>query len=320
LSKVETSVVVPFRGDEKPLVRCLTALNGQTLRRCLEIVVSVDGPEPLSDTTAALADVVLAGPRGGPAAARNRGWKGSAGAFVLFTDSDCAPEPDWAAAMVQALKEGADGVKGIYSKGGKRLIQRLAQVEFRERYRILASAKKVDMVDTYSAGFRREALEKSGGFDESFPVPDHEDVDLSYRLESMGFKLAFTEDARVAHIHRDSWPAYFRMKHSRGRYRFRVLRSFPRKAGSDSYTPRCLKFQILLTLLLPPAMAALPITPLPLMLWTLLFILCCMPLFRVALRRDAAVAPFVFPFALWRALALTSGLLAGIFQLRREKE
>ena len=45
------------------------------------------------------------------------------------------------------------------------------------------------MVDTYSAGFRKNIFLSIGGFDTSFLVPNNEDTDLSYRMSLKGHKM-----------------------------------------------------------------------------------------------------------------------------------
>jgi len=307
------SIVVPSYNDTDDLEKCLEALNMQTVRDDLEIVVSLDGGDQLPSRVAVKADRVVQGGHSGPAGARNRGWKASTGDLVLFSDSDCIPFPDWADQMVRALNSGADAVKGVYSDGGARIIQRLAQIEFDERYKLLSKYLTIDMIDTYSAGYRRSVLERTGGFDESFPFPDHEDVDLSYRMAGEGYVLRFAPEAKVSHRHRDSWRAYFLMKFSRGRWRMKILRRYPRKAGADTYTPFCMKLQIVLCPLLLPSLLLLFAAPLILALWGGLFIFTTIPLVLTALRSELSLVPIIPIFAFWRGCALFSGLLRGIF-------
>lgn len=196
----EAAVVVPFRGEWSSVVPTLQALAAQTVRARMTIVLSIDGMEKAPSAITELADICVNGVQAGPAAARNRGWRVTDATYILFTDSDCIPEHSWAQIMVDKLKDEYQAVKGVYSSGGTRLIQRLAQVEFEERYRLMARAETIHLADTYSAGFRRDWLERLGGFDESFPLPEHEDVDLSWRLTRAGGSIGFAADARVAHI------------------------------------------------------------------------------------------------------------------------
>jgi glycosyltransferase involved in cell wall biosynthesis len=304
--------VVPSLPDDPDLPACVKALDGQTVRDELQIVLSIDGYGDPPDEVSGLVDRVIKGPRSGPAAARNRGWRESELPFILFTDADCVPEASWAEEMLQCIREGVSGVKGSYCCGGDRAIQKLAQVEFEERYRLLSRSQDVDLVDTYSACFTREALESVSGFDESFPLPDHEDVDLSYRLRAAGHKLIFHGPARVAHKHQPTWKAYLRMKVSRGKWRMKVLRSFPGKAASDSYTPVSLKAQLALMALLLPVLVSSTVMPYLSLLWLAAFVLASLPLVRVALATDPAVAPLVPAFTLWRAAALLTGMIMGI--------
>lgn len=315
-SSVRASVIIPSYNDSDKLIECLEALDCQTVRSSLEIVVSLDGGNPLPSRVQEKADLIVEGPHSGPASARNRGWRASSGECILFTDSDCVPAADWAEKLLNVLKEGADGVKGAYSNGGSLIIQRLAQIEFEERYRLLSKHGNIDLVDTYSAAFRRDALELTAGFDESFPMPDHEDVDLSYRMKAMGMNLSFEPDALVAHTHKDSWRAYFRMKVSRGKWRMKVLRKFPDKAGGGSYTPFAMKLQIILCMLLPfIIILSLPgnFSLAPAGVWAASIIISSIPLMLVAVRNEPYLVPILPLFVIWRGCALFSGMLLGIF-------
>lgn len=321
-SSVRASVIIPSYNDSDKLIRCLEALDCQTIRSSLEIVVSLDGGNPLPPRVQEKADLIVEGSHSGPASARNRGWRASSGEYILFTDSDCVPAADWAEKLLSVLEEGADGVKGAYSSGGSLIIQRLAQIELEERYRLLSKHGDIDLVDTYSAAFRREALERVAGFDESFKVPDHEDVDLSYRMKAVGMNLMFEPDALVAHTHRDSWGAYFRMKVSRGRWRMKVLRKFPGKAGGGSYTPFALKLQIILCMLLPLVfvLVLLGYSSAFAGVWAVCIIISSIPLMLIPPRNKRSILPILPLFVIWRGCALFSGILLGIFTAGKAEE
>ncbi len=308
----DIAVVVPFLGSWSSLVPTLEALNSQTVRENITIVLSVDGFATAPPDIIELTDVCVYGDQNGPASARNRGWRAASCPFVLFTDSDCIPERTWAGRMTDKLKTEYQAVKGVYSSGGSKLIQRLSQVEFEERYRLMKKARTLYLADTYSAGFRREWLEKLNGFDESFPLPEHEDVDLSWRLTSTGGKIGFVPDARVAHVHRESWKAYFKMKYRRGKWRIMLVRKFPVRAIDDGYTPQTLKFQMLLSIPVLLSVVLLPFLPLVTLISFLLFLLLSAPLILTAAATDPSTVFFVPFFALWRGVALFTGACRGI--------
>ena len=123
---------------------------------------------------------------------------------------------------------------------------RFAQVEFEERFDMLKRVGTIDMVDTYSAGFRKEIFLKMGGFDTSFPVANNEDTEFSYRMSKLGYRMVFNPDAIVYHLnHPDTIRKYARLKFWRGYWRMVVYKKFPDKMLKDTYTPQTLKLQIL---------------------------------------------------------------------------
>jgi glycosyltransferase involved in cell wall biosynthesis len=240
------SVVIPAYNAAVTIGECLEALGNQTVPRDqFEVIVVDDGSD---DETAGIAHArgarVLAVSHGGPAAARNRGVEIARGEFVLFTDADCAPAPDWLERTIAALQPGVAGVKGAYLTRQRGLLPRYVQAEFEERYRRLAQADAIDFVDTYAAGYRRDALVESGGFDSGFSVPSVEDIELSFRLAQRGLRLVFAPDARVYHRHPAHLLSYLRRKWRYGIYRVTVYRRFPGKVVRDSYTPRLMLVQI----------------------------------------------------------------------------
>ena len=75
---VKVSVIIPSIGRTHPLTDCLAALSRQTIRSEMEIIVSLDGMIDVDHAVVSAADRVIKGPHGGPAVARNRGWRASA--------------------------------------------------------------------------------------------------------------------------------------------------------------------------------------------------------------------------------------------------
>jgi cellulose synthase/poly-beta-1,6-N-acetylglucosamine synthase-like glycosyltransferase len=215
--------------------------------------------------------------------------------------------------MVAPFRSGTiSAVKGAYKTRQKSLVARFAQAEFEARYRQLATAEYVDVVFSYSAGFRREVFRAIGGFDTSFPVADNEDTDLSYRLATAGFKIKFNPSAIVYHQHPSTLRQYLRKKQSRAYWRVMVYKRFPRKAIRDSYTPQTLKVQIGAVGLGVGAVAAMPFIPTASYVAALaaaLFTITALPFIWQLPREDPglrAVAPFLL---ICRAAVMASGLI-----------
>lgn len=92
---MRVSVVIPVRDDAELLIRCLTALNGQT-RRADEVIV-VDNAS--SDASAAIAAsagaLVVECPQVGIPAAAATGYDAATGDLILRLDADCVPPTTW---------------------------------------------------------------------------------------------------------------------------------------------------------------------------------------------------------------------------------
>jgi len=321
------SVVVPAWNAVAQLPRCVGALaDQQGLPGPLEVIVVDDGSDDGTAQAARAAGgdvvrVVRREKRGGPAKARNDGITASRGELVLFTDADCVAEPGFVAEICRPLLSdpAVGGVKGAYRTEQRSTAARFAQAEFEERYRLMARLPSIDFVDTYAAAFRRSVLEEAGGFDTSYPVPNNEDVDLSFRIAAAGHRMVFAPAAVVAHRHRPTLAGYFALKVGRGYWRMKVYRRYPGKAAGDSYTPATLKVQLVtmaaalvvlpFSLLLPPALwaAAIPMA---------LFFASTLPFAAGAWRSDTLVALLSPALLGFRALALLLGMAAGMARFR----
>jgi len=311
------SVVVPAYNAMNVLPGCLTALQHQTCPPD-EIIVVDDGS---MDRTAQVAEesgaIVVRQTHQGPAAARNLGVERARGDLILFTDADCEPMTDWVEQMIAPLSDPQIiGVKGAYRTRQRETIARLAQCEFEERYDLLERNRQIDFVDSYAAAFRAAALKDIGGFDPSFPYANNEDVDLSYRLASHGYKLVFNRQAIVYHHHPATWRKYVRLKITRGYWRMVVYRHHPRKALNDSYTPQVLKIQ---TLLVYPIIFFLGLTviiPSAVIVAAILFCLLLFSALPFAIkvwRAQSDMMVWAFPFVVMRAWAFAMGVMGGVF-------
>ncbi|HLF86503.1 MAG TPA: glycosyltransferase, partial [Nitrospiria bacterium] len=301
---MKVSVIVPVYNNQESIKKCIEALLGQDYpNNGYEVIVVDDGSD---DGTAG---VVKAYPlkyiyqkNQGPAAARNRGAGEAKGDIILFTDSDCVPDPDWIREMVKPFDvPDVVAVKGAYKTNQRAVTARFAQIEFEERFNMLKKAESIDMVDTYSAGFRRGVFLEMKGFDTSFPVANNEDTELSYRMSRLGFRMVFNPNAIVYHLnHPDTIMRYARLKFWRGYWRMVVYKRFPDKMIKDTYTPQTLKLQILSLFFFFAVLPLIPLFPAVgiflLLLGSLSFLVLSVPFTVLAFSKDPVVgllAPFL---------------------------
>lgn len=315
------SVIVPAYNSAATLADCLSALALQTVPpQTYEVIVVDDGStDGTADLAKRFAAIVLSQTHAGPASARNLGARRARGEFLLFTDADCVPAPNWVEEIVRPLESDPSvaASKGVYTTRQTGLVPLFVQIESEEKYAKLRRHRQIDFVDTYSAAFRREAFWAGGGFDTSFPAASNEDTLLSFNLASQGRRLVFTDQAIVYHLHSESLGHYLRRKWRHGYWRIPVYRSHPGKMAGDSYTPRSTQVQMATALL------ALWLAPRPRQRWLLLatvgaFVAATTPIVRRAMPVSWAVAAAA-PFLLFlRALALACGLALGFARLLGE--
>jgi GT2 family glycosyltransferase len=198
------SVVIPTHGRPALLRRCLAALLEQDYPpAALEIVVVEDGgPAGAERVARELSDApvpvrYLPVPRGGPAAARNAGWRAASGELIAFTDDDTIPRHDWIRRGVESIRAGADAV------AGRTLVPLPPRPT--DAQRNTGGLERASFA-TCNAFCRREVLERIGGFDPRFTRAYREDSDLEFTLVEAGARVVRDPSAVVAHPPRAERP------------------------------------------------------------------------------------------------------------------
>ena len=154
---------------------------------------------------------------------------------------------DWVAQMLDTFAEpDVIGVKGTYVTEQSGLVSQFVQAEYEDRYDRMRDMPRIDFIDTYSAGYRRDVFLENGGFDPIFTTASVEDQEFSFRLAQKGYPLVFAPDARVAHFHDADLGEYMRRKYYIGYWKALLTRWHPERMVQDSHTPQVLKLQIVL--------------------------------------------------------------------------
>lgn len=232
------SVIVPTFLRPANLAGCLEALAAQRYPRDrFEVIVVDDGSgQPPHDVVGALRArltvLLVEGPHGGPALARNIGASRACGSALVFTDDDCRPHPEWLAAIAARL--GADPTAGV----GGRVINELAGNWYSE-----ASQAVVSYVYEYYAGTPESffctdnlALSASGfraigGFDVISVGLTGEDRDLCERWRASGRPLTYAPEAIVLHAHALTLRTFLRQHWRYGRDAVDVYRNRRHRTG-----------------------------------------------------------------------------------------
>jgi glycosyltransferase involved in cell wall biosynthesis len=320
---MSASIIIPTFNGASRIGKCLDALLPQTVGSDAEILVVDDGS---SDGTASVvaryAGVrLISQANAGPAAARNRGALEAKGTIVLFTDDDCVPMADWLSAMLEPFKDPeVFGVKGAYRTHQKALAARFVQLDYEDRYRLMAALPEIDFIDTYSAGFRRDRFLEMNGYDTSFPVACAEDIELSYRMSARGWKMKFVPGAIVYHTHPDTFSRYLKKKYKFAFWRMLALRKNPKKTLKDSHTPQIMKLQLLfapaLLLAIGFDLLTRPVVPASLLV-CVAFLFSTLPFMLRAIPKDPIVGLLSPVVLAARSCAQVLGVTAGVIHARR---
>ncbi|GAB3562265.1 hypothetical protein GCM10027578_04360 [Spirosoma luteolum] len=204
------TVVVPTYQQPARLLKCLDALERQTLSRSqFEIIIVDDGDSPVTATAVALFARQLSQQRGlldirylpqpirrGAAAARNRGWQAARGRFIAFTDDDCLPQPDWLANALVDFEQGAQCLTG-----------QIRLLPAPTSHPISPDLLQLDTQELTSANcfFDIKLFDRLQGFSE---VTDGPDAELLDRLIDQRIPVTYCPDAVVVHpVRASSRPA-----------------------------------------------------------------------------------------------------------------
>ncbi|MFC4693731.1 HAD-IIIA family hydrolase [Geodermatophilus arenarius] len=201
---VSCTVVVPTIGRPSldVLLDALAAMPGP---RPAELVVVDDRPagSPLAVDRPGLPPVrVVRTGGGGPARARNLGWRTARTEWIAFLDDDVVPDPDWYQRLARDLADLPADVAGSQGRVRVPLPEDRRPTDWERGTAGLATSSWI----TADLAYRRAALAAVGGFDERFPRAFREDSDLALRVMDTGSRLVRGQ-RRITHPVRptDRW-------------------------------------------------------------------------------------------------------------------
>jgi mycofactocin system glycosyltransferase len=217
------TVVIPVRDDPEGLRATLTALGSSAFSAVVVDDRSADATVIAVACSEHRVSLIRRSAWGGPAAARNDGWRATDTALVAFLDANCEADPGWVDALLPHFADPrvAAVAPRIVAAAGPDLSPWLAAYEavsspldLGGREAIVRPRSPVAYVPTAALVVRRTALEALDGFDESLTVG--EDVDFVWRLVAAGWTVRYEPRATVRHPIRPRWTAWLAQRYRYG--------------------------------------------------------------------------------------------------------
>jgi len=168
--------------------------------------------------------------------ARNIGVINSSGEVVAFIDDDCASDEGWLQSGFKTLSESDEiGVVGGRVKVHERLPKfsqialNIISVPFINGWSVTFSnfqnKREVSYVPTCSAFFKKEVLEKAGGFVDTNYC---EDVEICSRVRRLGYKIVYDPRVEVRHKwNMWNWRSFIKHFYNYGKGRGRAMIEYP---------------------------------------------------------------------------------------------
>lgn len=234
----KVSVVVCAYNAESTMAACLDSLR-ELRYPAYEVVVVDDGS---TDRTGQIADRyegihVIHQENKGLSAARNVGIAASTGEIVAFTDSDCVVDPDWLHYLVATfLSSGRAAVGGPNLPPPEdSLVATCVAASPGGPLHVLLNDEEAEHIPGCNMAFRREALEELGGFDPIYRAAG-DDVDLCWRLQERGHRIAFSPAAMVWHFRRNTVKAYIGQQRGYGKAEGLLYFRHPQRFNALGYS------------------------------------------------------------------------------------
>lgn len=201
------AIIIPHYNDAERLRICLEALfrsPQSDLDRVSIVVCDNASTDDISDLKTDFPTVIfLTQPIKGAAAARNMAVHRTKEPLLFFTDSDCIPDSTWIGTAF-AVSGTADLVGGLVETFDETPPPRTGAEAFdtilgfeQQRY-----VEKMSFSVTANLITSRKIFEQVG----DFIVGRSEDLDWCHRARDKGYSIAYSDNLRVLHPTRPTWP------------------------------------------------------------------------------------------------------------------
>ncbi len=231
------TVVMPVMNEERHLAESVQRILDQDYAGRVDVVIAV-GPsrDRTMDVASALATQhpavsIVENPSGRTPAGLNRAIAAARGEVIVRVDGHALIPTDYIRVGVETLeRSGADNVGGIMAAEGSTAFERAVARAMTTWFGVGGASFHIGGAEepaltVYLGCFRRSALERVGGFDET--MERAQDWELNLRIRQTGGVVWFTPNMHVVYRPRHSVRALARQYHDYGRWRRELARRHP---------------------------------------------------------------------------------------------
>ncbi|HEU0041787.1 MAG TPA: glycosyltransferase family 2 protein [Jiangellaceae bacterium] len=235
------SVIMPVLNEERHLTEAVHGVLAQEYPGDLELILAIG---PSTDRTAQIAAELaeadsrvrlVANPAGRTPAGLNAALKAAGHDIIVRVDGHGVLSDAYIQTAVEALETtGAANVGGVMQAEGVTPFEQAVARAYVSRvglgggrFHVGGRAQEVDTV--YLGVFRREVLDRLGGYDEHFQRA--QDWELNHRIRAAGEKVWFTPELTVSYRPRPNLKAVARQFFKTGQWRREVVRRYPGTAN-----------------------------------------------------------------------------------------
>lgn len=241
------SVIMPVLNEERHLASAVHRILDSRYDGPLQVVLALG---PSTDATDAVAASLAAedgrvisvpNPSGRTAAGLNAAIAAAAHDIIVRVDGHALIPDDYVAVAVATLEAtGADNVGGIMGAEGVSDVEQAVAAAMTSWFGVGGAAFHIGgeagpALTVYLGCFRRSALDRVGGFDES--MVRAQDWELNHRIRQTGGLVWFTPDLHVTYRPRHSLRALARQYFEYGRWRREVARRHPETVSARYLAP-----------------------------------------------------------------------------------
>ena len=228
---------MPVLNEERHIAQAVDRLLQQDYQGPISIVIAVG---PSHDRTSDVVDQLVAqhpnvlrveNPSGRTPTGLNAAIAATPAEVIVRVDGHALVPPDYVRRGVETLhRSGADNVGGIMDAEGVTPFQQAVAAAMTSRFGVGGAAFHVGgaagaALTVYLGCFKRSALDRVGGYDES--MIRAQDWEMNYRIRATGGQVWFTPEMRVKYRPRPTPTALAKQYFGYGTWRREVARRYP---------------------------------------------------------------------------------------------